>query len=61
MYVEYLNSKIFLVFNVASVSYRDLNLQNANKVTSIQDLSPLFLLQFTMRSLQPKDNQFDKY
>ena len=30
-----LNSEIFLVFNVALVSYRDLNLQNANNMTSI--------------------------
>ena len=30
-----LNSEIFLVLNVALVSYRDLSLQNANKMTSI--------------------------
>ena len=37
MYVKHLNSETFLVFNDALVSYRDLNLQNANKMTSIQD------------------------
>ena len=30
MYVEKSNSEIFRVFNVVLVSYRDLNLQNAN-------------------------------
>ena len=35
MYVEQLNSEIFVVFNVTLMSYRDLNLQNANKMTSI--------------------------
>ena len=37
MYVQWLNSEIFPVLKVALVSYRDLNLQNANKMTSIQD------------------------
>ena len=37
MYIKKLNSKIFLVFNVALASYRDLNLQNANKMMSIQE------------------------
>ena len=60
MYVEWLNSEIFLVFNVASLSNRDLNLQNANKMTSIQDFA-LFLLQFTICSLQLKNSQFEKY
>ena len=59
VYVEKLNSEIFFVFNVALVSYRDLNLQNANKLTSFKTL-PLFLLQFTIRSLQLKNNQFEK-
>ena len=30
-----LNNEIFPVLNVALVSYRDLNLQNANKMTSL--------------------------
>ena len=34
-----LSSQIFFVFNVALLSYRDLNLQNANKMTSIQDFA----------------------
>ena len=29
----------YFVFNVALVSYRDLNLQYANKMTSIQDFA----------------------
>ena len=35
-----MNSEIFLiVFNVMLVSYRDLNLQNANMMTLIQDFA----------------------
>ena len=34
-----MNSEIFSVLNVALVSYRDFNLQNANKMTSIQDFT----------------------
>ena len=34
-----LNSEIFPVLNVALVSYRDLNLQNANKMTSTKDFA----------------------
>ena len=49
MHVEYLNSEIFLVFNVALVSYRDLNVQNANKMTSIQDSFIIQLLVFTSK------------
>ena len=49
MYVEQLNGEIFRGFNVALVSYSDLNLQNANKMTQFRTLS-LFLLQFTIRS-----------
>ena len=41
MYVEQLNSKIYPVLNVALVSYRDLNLQNANKMTSVQDFATI--------------------
>ena len=59
--------KYFLFLDVALVSYKDANLQNANKMTSFQDFAiistsiyntqyfrtlPLFLLQFTIRSLQ---------
>ena len=36
MYVEWLNNEIFLVFNVALVSYRVLNFQNAKKMTSFR-------------------------
>ena len=39
MYVEQLNSETISVLNVALVSYRDMNLQNANKMTSIQDFA----------------------
>ena len=49
MYVELLNSEIFLVFNGTLVSYRDLNLQNANKMTSIQDSFIIQLLVFTSK------------
>ena len=37
--------------------YRDLNLQNANKMTSIQD----FAIISSIYSLQLKNNQFEKY
>ena len=46
MYVEQLNSEIFLVFNVALVSYGDLNLQNVYKMTSIRDSFIIQLLVF---------------
>ena len=39
MYVEKLSSEIFPVSSIALVSYRDLNLQNANKMTSIPDFA----------------------
>ena len=35
MYVKKLNSEIFLVFNTALVSYRDLNLHNGYTMMSI--------------------------
>ena len=44
-----LNSEIFPVLNVTLVSYRDLNLQNANKITSIQDSFIIQLLVFTSK------------
>ena len=51
MYVQKLNSEIFPVLNVALVSYRDLNLQNANKMTSLQDFAiistSMYNMQFT--------------
>ena len=46
MYVKSLNSEIFLVLNVALVSYRDLNLQNANKMTSFQESFLIQILVF---------------
>ena len=49
MYIELLNSEIFLFFNVTLVSYRDVNLQNANKATSIQDSFIIQLLVFTSK------------
>ena len=49
MYVEKSNSEIFLVFKVALVSYRGFNLQNANKMTSIQDSFIIQLLVFTSK------------
>ena len=39
MYVKYLNGEIVLVLNVTLLCYRDLNLQNDNKMTSIQDFA----------------------
>ena len=39
MHIELLNSEIIPVLNITLVSYRDLNLQNANKMTSIQDFA----------------------
>ena len=60
MCVEWLNSEIFLVFKVTLVSYKDLNLQNANKMTSIQDFA-IIPLQFTIRSLRLKNNEFEKH
>ena len=51
MYIKWLNSKIFLVINVALVSYRDLNLQNANKIRSIQDFAIISTLIYNSRSL----------
>ena len=39
---EQLNSEIFPALNVALVSYRDMNLQNSNKMTSIQDSAIIF-------------------
>ena len=49
VFVKELNSKIFLVFNVTLVKYRDLSLQNANKMTSIQDSFIIQLLIFTFK------------
>ena len=51
MYVQWLSSEMSPVLNVALVSYRDLNLQNADKMTSIQDFdiisTSIYNTQFT--------------
>ena len=44
-----LNREIFFVFNIALVSYEDLNLQNVNKITSFQDSFIIQLLVFTSK------------
>ena len=51
-----------LVFNVALMSYRDLNLQNAKKMTSIQDFAiNSTSINFLIHSSQLKNNPFEKY
>ena len=48
MYVQQLNSEIFPVLNVAfKAGYRDLSLQNASKMTSIQDSFIIRVIFFT--------------
>ena len=39
MYVKQWNSEIFPVLSAALVRYRDLNLQNANKMMSFQEFA----------------------
>ena len=48
---EYLNSEIFLVFNVASVSYRDLNLQNYDVNSELIYYTTTCFLQVIFHSL----------
>ena len=52
-----LNSEVFPILNVALVSYRDLNLQNANKMMSLQH----FAIISTSIYNRLKNNQFEKY
>ena len=42
MYIEYVSGLISLFLSVLLVSYRDLNLQNANWMTYIQDFAITF-------------------
>ena len=61
MYVKQLNSEIFPVLNVTLVSYRDLNLQNANKMKSFQDSFIIQLLVFTSKYFFYKSIDYSQF